>query len=306
MGTPIENPDAAREQLKEPAMEITIGILDYLKADYSQKYLRQFKDKPISSPHGNHYFLSSALSDLYYEYYDAMMEKCATLYKCDILHLVKLYKPKDPPGMVPSVIAKSIIRGHYLDDWLEISNKYVQTFQELFEMALSSLIMSMADPPARELFVSIFGQFYTQKVEQIKATIEQIFKDESDPLILSDRYSENLEKNRIRINHASIFHDRPIKEKNKGSVKTPPPLPYGTPECSQTGSPEPQHRSQNSREISDPSQNSGTGAPDRLLSGSISPDPSQRIQRAQEYSWGDEHAALELALTSASVLSLPS
>ncbi|KAK3806967.1 MAG: P-loop containing nucleoside triphosphate hydrolase protein [Linnemannia gamsii] len=285
MGIPIETPEAASEQLKEPIMKITKEILDYLNADYDGDHLSNFKDEPVSSQHRNHHFLNAELMHLYYEYYDAMMEMCGRLSNNDILPLAKKYKPRDPPGLVPSVISKSIIRGHYLNDWKNITYKHVQTFQELFNTALTSFIMKKATSPSRELFVSIFDQFFKQKVELLKATIEQTFTDESNPLILSRRFSDNLEKNRIRINHSSIIPDKPIREVNKGTVKTPPPLPYSTPDRSQTGSPEPQH----------PSQNNGTEVAEPSQRGGISQDPSQRIQRSQEYSWSDQHIALELA-----------
>ncbi|KAF9557558.1 hypothetical protein EC968_007596 [Mortierella alpina] len=250
MGLPIADKVAAREKLNVATLGLLPQVKDYLNADYDHEYIAAFKNKPITSPSQDPYFVRSSLLVLYQEYRSAMSE-CNRMPKSDIVSYVARYKGNDLPGFVSFTTFKNIINGHCLDGWRSVTKEYVHLMHKRLSDALLGFIEYTADAAARDVFTHVFGRFSRDQLLLIEETIREIFEDESTPFTLSRHYQDTIRTERSK--NKQVFPlplDSSATDISKGIVEPKPQPPQSrapnSPQPLETESPESPRPLQNS------------------------------------------------------------
>ncbi|KAF9122454.1 hypothetical protein BG015_005551 [Linnemannia schmuckeri] len=200
LGTPIASTTVARGKLHEAAMRLQPQLIAFLNADYDHAYLAAHKDKPIPTSGEDVYFIRSSLLGLYKKYCSDMSSKVAGFHPSEIEGLVARYEGNNLSGLVDYLTFKSIVNGHFLNNWRVITKTHVEAMHSHLYDALSHFIAYKANSTARDVFTHVFGRFSRLQGIEVKKTIESIIDGEAYPLTLSRHYSEAIHKARSKNN----------------------------------------------------------------------------------------------------------
>ncbi|KAF9926654.1 hypothetical protein FBU30_003798 [Linnemannia zychae] len=304
-GTPIADTTEAKEKLLEATLTMQPKLIAFLHADYSADYMAMYKSMPISSSNEDDYFVRSSLGRIYEEYRSAMMKECNQIMKSEIKSLIARYKDVELQGFVSFTTFKNIVKGHYLVAWDRVTREYVNRLHKHITRAIMTFITNTADASSRDVFTHIFSRFSLNQSDKIKATIDDIFEDESSPFTLSRSYTENIKKSQGSNTMANQTLESSEISITKKSPTTPPPSTGNSSQTKSSSSDSPPHSPSPSHAGADQnSTSSSPGSPQPSLTNGASPSSDNANSTRSATSvvdasqlnigWNDTHAAEEM------------